>query len=63
MQPLRKLLSIGALLLCGVAHAQVLYQSGFEAPPFAPGALGAQDGWSAPATIQTGAVLEGRMTR
>ncbi len=30
----------------GRAHGDVIYQTGFESPPFAVGPLAGQDGWS-----------------
>jgi len=53
-----------ALATATVAHAQIIYQTGFENPPFVVGPIAGQDSWSvfgtaAAVTIQTSVVKTG----
>ena len=61
MKVLARVMLSCVLPLCGAAHSQVLYQSGFESPAYALGALGTQDGWSSQvaATVQNGTKFTG----
>jgi hypothetical protein len=52
---------LAALVAGGAAHAQVLFQTGFEPPAYTTGALNGQNGWAAPSngTVESSTVLTG----
>jgi hypothetical protein len=52
-------LAAGLLVVAGAARADTLYQTGFESPTFAAGAINGQDGWSGNGMIQAGTVKSG----
>ncbi len=45
MRASRMCVAVALLAAAGVAHAQVIYSTGFESPTFAPGSINGQGGW------------------